>query len=77
MDGRELLVYHVKNGDVLGLIAQRYRVRIDDLRRWNNIKGSMIRTGQRLNVWVLPTQKLTQSKGTVSTEKVAAGIQPE
>ena len=31
--GRELLVYFVKNGDALSTIAQRYRVRVDDLRK--------------------------------------------
>lgn len=61
--GRELLVYRVKYGDALGLIAQRYRVRLDDLRKWNSLRGSMIRTGQRLNIWIVPSQKMTQSPG--------------
>ena len=52
--GRELLVYFVKNGDALSTIAQRYRVRVDDLRKWNNLRGNLIRTGQRINIWVLP-----------------------
>ncbi len=58
--GRELIVYSVKYGDALGIIAQRYRVRIDDLRRWNKLRGNMIRTGQRLNIWVIPSQRVTQ-----------------
>ncbi len=58
--GRELIVYSVKNGDALGLIAHRYRVRMDDLRKWNKLKGNMIRTGQRLNIWVIPSQRVTQ-----------------
>lgn len=58
--GRELVIYSVKYGDALGLIAQRYRVRIDDLRKWNKLKGNMIRTGQRLNIWVVPTQRVTR-----------------
>lgn len=55
--GREPIVYKVKYGDVLGLIAQRYRVRIDDLRKWNNLRGNMIRTGQKLTIWVIPAQR--------------------
>lgn len=55
--GREAIVYKVKYGDVLGLIAQRYRVRIDDLRKWNNLRGNMIRTGQKLTIWVKPEQR--------------------
>jgi membrane-bound lytic murein transglycosylase D len=56
--GRELIVYRVKYGDALGLIAQRHRVKVDDLRKWNNMRGNMIRTGQRLNIWVIPSQKV-------------------
>ena len=58
--GRELIVYSVKYGDVLGLIARRYRVRTDDLRKWNKLRGNIIRTGQRLNIWVIPSQRVTQ-----------------
>ncbi len=58
--GRELIVYRVKYGDALGIIAQRHRVKIDDLRKWNNMRGNMIRTGQRLNIWVIPSQKVSQ-----------------
>ncbi len=52
--GRVKQVYRVRSGDVLGSIASRYHVRVSDLRKWNNISGSMIRVGQRLNIWVMP-----------------------
>ncbi len=58
--GRELVVYRVKYGDVLGSIATRHRIRVDDLRKWNNLRGNMIRTGQRLNIWVSPGRKILQ-----------------
>jgi membrane-bound lytic murein transglycosylase D len=73
--GRNLIVYQVKNGDVLGSIAQRYHVRIDDLRKWNNIRGNIIRAGQRINIWVTPSRKLTQS-GKPVANKVAASAKP-
>jgi len=53
--GREKLYYRVRSGDVLGKIARQYGVRISDIRSWNNIRGNLIRVGQRLNIWVLPT----------------------
>ena len=53
--GKTRIVYRVRSGDVLGTIANRYHVRISDLRAWNGINGSMIRIGQRLNIWVLPS----------------------
>lgn len=66
VDGREPVVYHVKYGDALGLIAQRYRVRLDDLRKWNNLRSNMIRTGQKLTIWVVPSQASAQ-KSSAST----------
>ncbi len=42
--------YTVRRGDTLGGIAERYRVSAADLRRWNNIRGSMIHPGQQLLV---------------------------
>ena len=59
--GRELVVYSVKNGDALGTIAQRYHVRVDDLRKWNNLRGNIIRTRQRINIWVVPSKRVSQS----------------
>lgn len=50
--GRERIVYKVRSGDVLGSIALRHRVRIADIKKWNNMRGDVIRTGQRLNIWV-------------------------
>src|SRR5690606_14686469 len=49
--GRDRIVYKVKSGDVLGSIAIRYGVRVNDLRKWNNLRGNTIRVGQRLSIW--------------------------
>ncbi len=38
----------VRRGESLGLIAQRNRVSLHDLRKWNHIKGDRIHAGQRL-----------------------------
>lgn len=46
------IVYTVKRGDNLGYISEKYHVRISDLRYWNNIRGNMIRSGQRLVIYV-------------------------
>lgn len=50
--GHVRLTYTVKSGDNLGHIAEWYRVRIADLRYWNNITGNLIRVNQRLVVYV-------------------------
>jgi membrane-bound lytic murein transglycosylase D len=44
--------YHtVRKGESLGLIASKYNVRISDLKKWNNIRGSTIYPRQRLIVY--------------------------
>jgi membrane-bound lytic murein transglycosylase D len=70
--GRELLLYRVKSGDALSVIAQRHRVRVEDIRRWNNLSGNMIRVGQQLRLWVLPSPK---AKGGASAETTAGSLQ--
>jgi membrane-bound lytic murein transglycosylase D len=36
----------------LGTIAQRYRVRVSDIKKWNNLRSNTIRIGQRLRIYV-------------------------
>ncbi len=43
--------YKIKDGDTLITIAQQYKVKVDDLKRWNNIKGSMIWEGKTLKIY--------------------------
>lgn len=52
--GKEKVVYRVRSGDVLGTIARKHRVRLRDLKAWNNIRGSLIRVGQKLNIYTGP-----------------------
>ena len=49
--GRDRNVYYVKNGDALGAIARRFGVSVRNLKEWNNLRGNMIRIGQRLVIW--------------------------
>lgn len=51
------MYYTVKPGDNLGYIAEWYHVRASDLRYWNNIRGSLIRTGQKLVIFVPKNQE--------------------
>ncbi|MEO9570524.1 MAG: LysM peptidoglycan-binding domain-containing protein [Polaribacter sp.] len=43
--------YYVKNGDFLGKIANKFGVRVSDLKRWNSLKTSRLKIGQRLYVY--------------------------
>lgn len=59
--GRELVTHRVRSGDVLGKIAERYHVRVGDIKNWNNLNSNMIRIGQNLKIWVLPSYHPTKS----------------
>jgi len=48
--------YQVRKGDSLYKIAQRFQVKIADLRRWNSV-GRYIKPGQRLTVYVDPRRQ--------------------
>ncbi|QXP71473.1 transglycosylase SLT domain-containing protein [Polaribacter sp. R2A056_3_33] len=43
--------YRVVNGDFLGKIANKFGVRVSDLKRWNSLKTSRLKIGQRLSVY--------------------------
>ncbi|MCP4551225.1 MAG: LysM peptidoglycan-binding domain-containing protein [Bacteroidetes bacterium] len=44
-------IHIVRSGENLGLIAQRYRCYISQLKQWNNLRGNTIFPGQKLIVY--------------------------
>ena len=48
---QEPVRYRVRRGDTLSGIAQRFRVRMAELRRWNGLTSSRILAGQRLSIY--------------------------
>ncbi len=47
----ERIRYRVRNGDYLGKIANRYRVSVSQIKRWNGLRSSRLRIGQRLTIY--------------------------
>ena len=43
--------YRVKSGDYLGRIAERYGVGVSQIKRWNGLKSTKLRIGQRLIIY--------------------------
>ncbi|MDT8452802.1 MAG: LysM peptidoglycan-binding domain-containing protein [Gammaproteobacteria bacterium] len=54
---KKSISYTVRNGDSLSYIAQRYNVSVNDLHRWNDIKGKYIQPGQRIKVHIDITEQ--------------------
>ena len=50
--GEEWMDHKVKNGQTLSHIALKYGVKVNDLKKWNNLKSSRINVGKKLHVYV-------------------------
>jgi membrane-bound lytic murein transglycosylase D len=75
--GRDKVIHRVRSGDVLGKIAQKYHVRVTDIKKWNNLQSNTIQIGQRLNIWLKPnayTASAAKRKPTVKQNMVVSGI---
>lgn len=48
----KLITYTVRSGDYLGKISANTGAKVDDIKKWNRIRGNTIYAGQKLNVWV-------------------------
>jgi membrane-bound lytic murein transglycosylase D len=51
------LHYRVRRGDSLSRIAQRFKVSVSDLKRWNTLSGKYLQPGQRLKLYVDVTEQ--------------------
>ena len=50
--GSEGMVRHkIRNGETLGGIARKYRVSVNQLKKWNNLKNNNIRAGRYLKIY--------------------------
>jgi LysM repeat protein len=52
-------IYRVRKGDSLGKIAKRFGVSVKAIKRANNIRGNLIRVGQKLKI---PTKEVARGK---------------
>lgn len=51
------LSYRVRKGDSLYRIAQRFKVSVADLKKWNSLSGKYLQPGQKLKLYVDVTQQ--------------------
>jgi membrane-bound lytic murein transglycosylase D len=50
VDVRSQLIHRVKTGETLGLIAVKYRVKVSDIKYWNDLRSDRINVGKKLIV---------------------------
>ena len=65
----------VRKGENLGRIAERYDVSLADLKKWNKLKGSTIRPGQKLYVYST-VKKRIPVKLIIDPDESIADLQP-
>ncbi len=53
IEGKTKIKYRLKSGDVLGIIAEKYDVQVEDLKYWNNIVNERrIQAGNNIDIFV-------------------------
>jgi membrane-bound lytic murein transglycosylase D len=75
--GKKLVYYVVKNGDVLGNIASLHNVSVSALKAWNGLRGNVLWVGQKLSVWVQESKEMftKNTENTTVSQKITP-IQP-
>ncbi|WP_192500820.1 LysM peptidoglycan-binding domain-containing protein [Flavobacterium sp. PL002] len=59
--------YKIRRGDNLGAIANKYRVSVSNLKKWNNLRGNNITSGKSLKI--ITTRVIVQKRKVVSGKK--------
>lgn len=86
LSAKKTIVTHtVASGETINDIADRYQVRVSDIRSWNSLRRNAVRPGQKLRIettaevakttnaeHVTPAKKQTASTSSNSTKKAAA-----
>lgn len=79
-DRPEKIRYRVKSGDYLGRIAQRYGVRVSQIKSWNGLRSNNLRIGQHLTIYprnfetkVAKSSPKVESKGNEKIYTVRSG----
>jgi membrane-bound lytic murein transglycosylase D len=73
----ERITYRVKSGDFLGKIANKYGVSVSSLKRWNNLRSTRLRIGQRLIVYPKRLNESFAENTSKTTTKQTTKIQPK
>jgi membrane-bound lytic murein transglycosylase D len=69
-EANDRIRYRVRSGDNLGYIAEKYGVKVSEIKRWNGLKSNNIYIGQRLSIYPRKfNQKVSSNSSKKSTSK--------
>lgn len=54
---RDFIVHRTRSGDTLWKISKRYGVKIQDIKKWNQLRGDTLRPNQKLKIYAQGTKK--------------------
>lgn len=80
--GGQLVRYRVRRGDTLTEIARQFSVSVEDLRRWNGIRGSQVSRGAVLKVYpggrtpAVTTQRAGRTATSAAAPADSAAVEP-
>lgn len=67
-------VHIVKSGENLGSIAKKYRISVNQIKTWNNLKGTTIYPGQKLIVYSSGTAKVQNNSSKPASRSTEQSI---
>lgn len=62
MEEKQYIYHKVRSGSSIGVIARQYKVKVEDIRGWNNLKGNTIHPGQLLKIFVRSGVQVAQNR---------------
>ncbi|MFY1830148.1 LysM peptidoglycan-binding domain-containing protein [Myxococcus fulvus] len=74
LNGRTRVTYGVQSGDSLWVIATKFNVSVDELKKWNNLRrrNPTLQVGSLVYVWPQGTAQVQERAGTVVVAKQVA-----
>jgi membrane-bound lytic murein transglycosylase D len=66
-------IHTVRSGEHLSTIAKRYGCTVAELKQWNSIKGSSVKPGKKLTIYIYQKKTSDKAQATVAAEKKDAG----
>ncbi len=66
--------YRVRSGDYLGKIAERYGVRVSQIKNWNGLRSNSLRVGQRLTIYPRGNRGVAKTVKKSNSNKATSSI---